>query len=75
MKNENNLLIIALIILGFFLIGSFGFGGMHQDYGMMGSYWTSGYGFMGIFMTIIWILFIILMVLGIIYLTKKIKKK
>jgi len=78
MKNENNtILVIALIVLGLFLLGGFGFGGMmpYGNYGMMGSYWTYGFGWMGILMLTVWILVVVSLILGIIWLVKQIQKK
>jgi len=74
-NNSNDFLIIALVVLGFFVLLGFGFGGMHRDYGMMGSYWTSGFGWMGVFMVLIWILVLAFLVLGIIWLAKQLQKK
>jgi len=71
MKNENTLIIVLVTVLVIFILGGFGFGMMpHRDYGQWGSYWTSGFGWMGVIMFLI----IILLILGIIWLTKQIQR-
>ena len=75
MKEDHTLIIVLGIVLAFVLIGGLGFGGMHQDYGMMGSYWTGGFGWMGIFMSLIWILVMVFLALGIAWLYKDLHKK
>lgn len=82
MKNNNTILIAVLIILAVFLLSGFGFGMMgfgsywmpHMDYGQWGAYWTSGFGWMALFMVLIWILVIVFLVLGILWLVKQLKK-
>jgi len=76
MKKDNTLVVAILIALGIVVLGSLSFGGMmpHQDYGMMGSYWTGGFGWMGIFMSLIWILVMVFLVLGIAWLYKDLQK-
>jgi len=75
MKKDNTLIIVLGIVLAFVLIGGLGFGGMQRDYGMMGSYWTGGFGWMGIFMSLIWILVMAFLALGIAWLYKELQKK
>ena len=76
MKNkESNWIIAIVIVLAVLLFGGFGFGtnmmGNYRDYGMMGAYWTGGYGYMWIFMMLIWLLVIIALVLGIMWLIRQ----
>lgn len=78
MKDNNFAWVIAIVVvLVILLFGGFGFGmggfGMMQDYGRMGAYWTGGYGFMLIFMMIIWILVIIALILGIMWLIRQLQ--
>ncbi|MBS3070998.1 hypothetical protein J4407_01715 [Candidatus Pacearchaeota archaeon] len=47
----------------------------YRDYGMMGSYWTYGFGWMGVFMWLIWILVTVTLTLLIIWLIKQIQKR
>ena len=74
MKKDNTLIIVLGIVLAFVLIGGLGFGGMQRDYGMMGSYWTGGFGWMWIFMILVWALGIVFLVLGILWLAKQLQK-
>ena len=76
MENENTWIVVVIAILAFFLFGGFGIGMMpHRDYGQWGAYWTGGWGWMGIFMWLIWLLIIVFLVLGIIWFVKQINKK
>ncbi|OIO81416.1 hypothetical protein AUJ84_01070 [Candidatus Pacearchaeota archaeon CG1_02_32_132] len=83
MKNNENWIIAVVVVLVVLLFGSFGFGmmGSYRDYGMMGSYrdygmmgaYCGGYGYMGIFMMLIWALVIIALVLGIMWLIRQLQ--
>lgn len=75
-KNESNWVIAVGIVLVILLFGGFGFGmmGGYSGYGMMGSYWTGGFGFGWIFMILIWILVIIALVLGIMWLVRQLQQ-
>ena len=74
MKKDNTILIIALVVLGLLLLGSFGFGGMMSSsnlgYGMM-----SGFGGMWIFGWLFMILIVVALILFIVWLAKEIQKK
>ena len=74
MKNNENWIIAVVVVLVVLLFGSFGFGmmGSYRDYGMMGAY-CGGYGYMGIFMMLIWALVIIALVLGIMWLIRQLQ--
>lgn len=78
-SNDNNLILIIVLVLVFiFLVGGLsGYGMMgYRPFGggmMMGCFSPFGFGFMWIFMFIIWVLFIILLVLGILWLAKQLQ--
>jgi len=75
MKNENVFVIAILILVLLFLFWNFGGMMPYRDYGMMGSYWTYGFGWMGVFMWLIWILVTVTLTLLIIWLVKQIQKR
>jgi uncharacterized membrane protein len=60
--------IAVLLIINFY-----GFVPM-RDYGMMGSYWTGGWGWMGLIMFVVWISVVVFLALGIVWLIKQLKK-
>jgi len=81
MKDEHIWIIVIAAVFAIFLVS--GFGGMmgfgnywmpHMDYGQTGSYWTYGFGWMGVFMILTWILLITALIFGIIWLMKQIRK-
>lgn len=72
MKQDNTLAIVLVVILVLFLFGASAGFGMMGCGRMMGSY--EGLGFTWIFMSLIWILVIIALVLGILWLAKQLEK-
>ena len=72
MKDENLIWIIIISIFVMFFLG--GFGGM-MGWGHMPFMYESGYLGMWSFMWMIWLLLIIFLILGIIWLAKQIQKK
>ena len=75
METKEIVVIVAVIALVIILLGSFGgFGMMGYGYGcpMCSFFWGGGFGFMWIFMVIIWALVIIALVLGIVWLLQQI---
>jgi len=72
MKQDNNALIaVIIIIIVLALFGSFGM--MGYGGGMMSGFY-SGFGFMWLFMTALWILIIVALVLFIAWLVKQLQK-
>ncbi len=66
---------LILIFIAFFVNSFLGTNASSlRDYGRCGAYLTYGFGWMGVFMLLIWALIVVLLILGIIWLTKQIKK-
>ena len=72
MKTENAVLTVILVLIVLFAIGGL-FGCGMMGYGMMGYFRPTSFGFMWIFMSIIWILVIIVLILGILWLAKQLQ--
>ena len=74
-RNENWVWVLVIVLLVLFLFGGFsGMMGWRGGYGMMGNYFGSNFGFTWIFMLIIWVLVIIALVLGIMWLTRQLQQ-
>ena len=71
MKNKDIIIIIA-VVLAILLFGGFGMMGFN-NYGMMNWMFGSGFGFMWIFMSLIWILVTVALVLFIAWLIKQLE--
>jgi len=80
MKDNDTSLIVMIILLTLMLFGGFGmmgFGGfgykgiMNYGYGMVGGY---NYGFSSLIGVIISVLFIVILILGILWLVKQLQK-
>ena len=80
MKNKTPIyfgIVIGLLLLVIIALLANNFLGTNtplRDYGRCGAYLTYGFGWMGVFMLLIWALIIVLLILGIIWLTKQVKK-
>ena len=70
MKTENLILTIVIILVALFLISGLSGYGMMGYGGMMG---FGNFGFMWIFASIIWILIIIALILGILWLARQLQ--
>ena len=71
MRENNTLIIVIAVILALLLFG--GFGMMGYGGGMMSGFY-SGFGFMWLFMTALWILILVALVLFIAWLVKQLQK-
>lgn len=76
MKNENNMAVwvVVIVLIIFLIFGGFGMMGFgNYRYGMMNRFYPSGFGFMWISMSFIWILVIIALVLLIAWLVRQLQ--